>query len=189
MNDAHLALGVAEDDGLGDGESVVQVAQSVKLPLLPLHSHEELLDTLQSQLVTLHQDPDGVRHELGGHLQDLVRQGGGDEANLCCWGQVPVHIIDLLLEPLVQHLISLVQHQHLDASCSQCPPPDHVEHTARSTTDHVLTIVQLPDVLAQVGASDAGVTLDVHVVSQRQDNLLNLNCQLSSGGQTQNLKR
>lgn len=47
-----LPLGVAEDDGLCDGQGVVQVTQSVKLPLLSLHSHEELFDPLQSQLVT-----------------------------------------------------------------------------------------------------------------------------------------
>lgn len=48
----YLPLGVAEDDGLCDGQSVVQITQSVKLPLLSLHSHEELLYTLQSQLIT-----------------------------------------------------------------------------------------------------------------------------------------
>ena len=45
---AHLALGVAEDDGLRDGERVVQVAQRVKLPLLALHRHKELLDALRA---------------------------------------------------------------------------------------------------------------------------------------------
>merc|ERR1719500_1750425 len=63
-----LPLCVAEDHCLGDSESVIEVAQSVKLPLLPLNSHEELLDPLQCQLVTLHQDADWVRHELAGHL-------------------------------------------------------------------------------------------------------------------------
>ena len=72
----HLPLGVTEDDGLGDGQSVVQVTQRVKLPLLSLNSNKELLDALQCQLVTLDQDPDGVRHELGGHLEDLMGQGG-----------------------------------------------------------------------------------------------------------------
>ena len=43
----HLALGVAEDDRLRDGERVVEVAQRVKLPLLALHSHKELLDALR----------------------------------------------------------------------------------------------------------------------------------------------
>ena len=42
-----LLLGVHEDDGLGDGQGVVQVCEGVKFPLLPLDSHEELLDALQ----------------------------------------------------------------------------------------------------------------------------------------------
>lgn len=202
---AHLPLGVAEDDRLGDGQRVVEIAQRVELPLFPLHCHEKLLDALQSQLVTggqrqslspplprreldpdrapvlpfpqshrppqlwvrgdashrpdhsnplplngtlislshhrrtlaasftacnagskgsvhttsrllrtesrgfrvpergtahspLHQDADGVRHELVGHLQDLVRQRGADEHHLRGGRQVPVHVVDLLLE-------------------------------------------------------------------------------------------
>ncbi len=47
-----LSARVAEDDGLGDGERVVQVAQSVEFPLLALHCDEKLLDTVQGQLVT-----------------------------------------------------------------------------------------------------------------------------------------
>lgn len=52
-----LPLGVAEDHGLGDGQSVVQITKSIKLPLLPLYCHKELLYPLQSQLIT-----EGVRH-------------------------------------------------------------------------------------------------------------------------------
>lgn len=48
----HLPLGVAEDDGLSDGQRVIQIAQSVKLPLFSFHCHEKLLDAFQSQLVT-----------------------------------------------------------------------------------------------------------------------------------------
>lgn len=50
----------------------------------------------------LHQDADGVRHELVGHLQDFVRQRGTDEHHLRGRGQVPVHIVNLLLETWTQ---------------------------------------------------------------------------------------
>ena len=93
---------------MGNSESVVEVAQSVELPLLSLHSNEELLDALQGQLVTLDQDPDGVGHELAGHLEDLVGQSGGDEADLGGRREVSVDVVDLFLEPLVQHLVGLV---------------------------------------------------------------------------------
>lgn len=47
----HLPPGVAEDDGLCDGERLVEIAQCIELPLLALHGDEELLDTLEGELV------------------------------------------------------------------------------------------------------------------------------------------
>ena len=70
---------------------------------------------------------------------------------------------------------------------AQSSPTDHVKHSPGSSGDHVLPVVQLADVLAQVGASDAGVALDVHVVPQGQDNLLDLNCQFSGGREAEDL--
>lgn len=49
----YLSLGVTEDDSLGDGERVVEIAQGVELPFLPLHSHEKLLDSFKGQLITV----------------------------------------------------------------------------------------------------------------------------------------
>lgn len=62
----YLPLGVAEDDGLGDGQGVVEVTEGVELPLLSLHSNEELLDALQSQLITGDQkkEPEGLDLDL-----------------------------------------------------------------------------------------------------------------------------
>ena len=51
----------------------------------------------------------------------------------------------------------------------------------------MLSVIQLPDILTQVGPPNAGVTLHVHVVSQGQNYLLDLNCQLPGGGQAQHL--
>ena len=66
-------------------------------------------------LVTLDQNTDRVRHELAGHLEDLVGQSGGDQADLGGGREVSVDVVDLFLEPLVQHLVGLVQNQHLDS--------------------------------------------------------------------------
>ena len=35
----------------------------------------------------------------------------------------------------------------------------------------MLSVVELPNILADVSPADAGVTLDRHVIAQRQDNL------------------
>jgi len=66
-----------------------------------------LLDALKSQLVTLHQDADGVRHELGGHLKHLLRHSSGNEAHLRVGGQVAIDIVNLVLEALIQQLVRL----------------------------------------------------------------------------------
>lgn len=90
-----LSLCGAEDDGLGDGERVVEIAEGVELPLFALNGDEKLLDTFERQFITLHEDSDRVRHELVGHLEDLVGKGGRDEADLSCWRKVSVDIVDL----------------------------------------------------------------------------------------------
>ena len=48
---------------------------------------------------------------------------------------------------------------------------DHVVHAAGSADDDVLPRLQNPDVLLYVGAADAGVTKNAHVVTQSQHNL------------------
>lgn len=176
----HLPLGVAKDDGLGNGEGVVQVAQCVKLPLFTLYSDEKLLDTFKSQLVTLDQDPDGITHELRSHLEDLVGQGGGDEQDLGGGWEVTVDVVDLFLEAFVQHLVSLIKDEHFEAPGTQCPPSDHVKDTTRCTRDNMLAKIELADVFAQVGSTNASMALDIHVVTESQNDLLDLDGQLTS---------
>jgi len=40
-----LSPGITEDDGLGDGKSIVQVTQCIELPIFLLHGDKELFDT------------------------------------------------------------------------------------------------------------------------------------------------
>lgn len=65
--DTYLPLCVAEDDGLRDGQCVVQVAQCVQFPLFSLHGHKELLYALQGQLVTA-TTTHTVTHWVGAHF-------------------------------------------------------------------------------------------------------------------------
>ena len=64
----HLSLGVAEDDSLSDCECVVEITESVKLPLFLLHCHKELLDALQSQLITAEREREREREREGGRV-------------------------------------------------------------------------------------------------------------------------
>ena len=105
-----LPAGVAVDDGLCDGQSSVQIAQGLKFPLLLLDGDVELLDTLQGQLVSLHQDADGVSHELSGHFEHFQRHGGGEDGALDGLGHEFENVVDLFFKSSRQHLVSLVEH-------------------------------------------------------------------------------
>lgn len=133
MRGAYLSPCVAKDDGLSDRKSVVQVAKGVEFPVFLFYGDEELLDALKRQFVTLDENADGVSHELGCHLEHIVREGSAEKDNLGCGGEVPVNVVDLVLEALVEKLVSLVQDEHFDISCSKAPTANHVEHTARGS--------------------------------------------------------
>ena len=47
-----LALGVAKDDSLRDGQRIVQITQCVKFPFFTFNGHEKLFDAFQSQFIT-----------------------------------------------------------------------------------------------------------------------------------------
>mmetsp|Transcript_14814 Transcript_14814/g.33881 ORF Transcript_14814/g.33881 Transcript_14814/m.33881 type:complete len:372 (+) Transcript_14814:233-1348(+) len=184
----HLFLRVAKDDRLCDGERVVEVAERIELPLLALNSHKKLLDAFEGELVALDQDSHRVSHELARHLQNLVRQRSRNENHLSGRWQIAVNVIDLLLETLREHLIRLVDHQHLDRARAQVAPPDHVEHAAWRARHRMHSRIQPADVLANALATNARMALHAHVVSERQHHLLRLLGQLACGRERKRLR-
>lgn len=182
-----LAASVAEDDGLGDCERVVEIAESVEFPFLLLDGDKVLLETLESEFVTLDEDTDRVGHEFGRHVEDIVGEGSGDDHYLGAGRQVAIHIVNLLAEAAVEQLVGLIKNQHLDVAGPQIPAPNHIRHTSRRTRDNMLSIIQLPDVFTNVRASDASVALNVHVVSKGHNDGLNLGRQFASGRENQGL--
>mmetsp|Transcript_19509 Transcript_19509/g.42399 ORF Transcript_19509/g.42399 Transcript_19509/m.42399 type:complete len:369 (+) Transcript_19509:1318-2424(+) len=182
-----LAPGVAVDNGLRDGEGLVEIAQGFELPLLSVHGNVKLLDTLQGQLVLLDKNANGFAHEPIRNLQDVQGHGGGEQADLDLFGEELEDVVDLLLEATGKHLIGLVQKELLHGVQSEGAPGDHVVDTSGGSDHHVHTVLEGADVVADGGTSDTGVDLDVHVVTEGQDDLLNLARQLTSWGQDQGL--
>ena len=77
----NLPLSVAEDDGLCDGESVVEITESVKLPLLLLYCHKELL-----QLITAQREGRGRRSKgKRGERERKVGREGREGENSSIW--------------------------------------------------------------------------------------------------------
>src|SRR5699024_1282739 len=122
--------------------------------LLLLHRNEVLFDAFQGQLITLDEDADRVSHKFRGHVQDIVREGSGNDNNLSCGWKVAIDIIDLLAESTVQELVGFIQYKHLDVACAQVTAADHICNSAWCTGDNVLAVVQLPNVFANIRTTD-----------------------------------
>jgi hypothetical protein len=200
-----LSAGVAEDDGLCDGDGLVQVGKSVELPLLLLNSNVELLDTLQGKLILLDQNADGVTHELGGDLKNVLGHGGGEENDLGGLRKELEDVVDLLGETTLReelaqwtekmkiefsyrkHLIGLVENEHLHAVGLEETALDHVLDTAGGTDNDLRTVLEGLHVITDTGTTNAGVALNVHEVTNSDNNLLNLLSKLTGGSKDQGL--
>lgn len=183
----NLGSGVTEDDSLGDRDRVVQVTQTVELVSLLLDIDVELLDTLQGQLVLLNQDSDRVVHELRGNLQDVLWHGSRQKNNLGSLRQQSENVVDLLLETRGQHLIGLIQDEHLDLVGLEVSSVDHVKDSTRSTNNNLNTRSKGLNVVGHGGTTNRGVDGDIQVQTNLGDDVLNLQGQLSGWCQNQSL--
>jgi hypothetical protein len=180
-----LPAGVAEDDSLGNGDGLVQVGESVELPILLLNGNVELLNTFEGKLVLLNQDADGVAHELGGDLEDVLGHGSGQENDLGGLGQKLEDVVDLLGETARQHLVSLVEDEHLHVVGLQDATLDHVLDTAGSTDNDLGAVLEGLHVVTDAGATNAGVAGNVHEVTDGDNDLLDLLSKLTGGGENE----
>jgi len=182
-----LGSGVTEDNSLGDRDGIVQVAQTVELEGLLLDVDVVLLNTLQGQLILLNQDTDWVVHELGGDLQDILRHSGRQKDDLGGLWQQLEDVVDLLLETGRQHLIGLIQDEHLDLVGLEVSSVDHVENSTWGTNNNLDTRSEGLDIVRQRGTTNRGVDGDVQVQTDVGDDVLDLQSQLSGWSQDQSL--
>lgn len=183
----NLSSGVTEDNGLGDRDGLVKITQTVELVLLLLNVDEELLNTLKGQLILLNQDSDWVSHELAGDLQNILWHGGGQKDNLGATWQQGEDVVDLLLETGGKHLIGLIQNEHLDSVNLEETTLNHVENTTWGTDNDLSTLSEGVNVLLHGGTTNRGVDGDVHVGTDGENDLLDLEGQLSGWGENQSL--
>lgn len=97
-----LSSGVAEDDGLCDGDGLVQIGKGVQLPVFLLNSDVELFNTFEGKFGLLDQDTDWITHELGGDLEDVLGHGGRKENNLGGLRKELEDVVDLLGETTLE---------------------------------------------------------------------------------------
>ena len=183
----HLPPRVTENDSLSNRHRLVKIAERVQFPFFFLHRNVELLDTFERQLVPLHEDAHGVTHKLFGHLQDIRRHRGRQQHHLRVLWQELEQLVDLVLETTGQHLICLVETEHLDMVRPERSPVDHVVHASRRAHDDLNTLLQLSHVFAYVGTTNASVALNVHVVTQCDHDFLDLLREFASGCEDESL--
>ncbi len=86
-----------------------------------------------------------------------------------------------------KHLISLVEDEHLHVVGLQDTALDHVLDTSWSSNDNLWTILQSLHILTDVGAANTGMALNVHEVTNGDDDFLDLLSKLTSRGKDQSL--
>ena len=86
-----------------------------------------------------------------------------------------------------QHLVSLVEDEHLHGVGLEEAALDHVLDTAGSANNDVGTVLKSLHVVTDGGAANAGVARDVHEVTDGDDDLLDLLGQLAGGGEDKSL--
>jgi hypothetical protein len=108
-------------------------------------------------------------------------------SNLGLRRKVAVDVVDLVHESAVEELVGLIKNEHLDVPRPQVAALDHVENTSRGSRNELLTVLELADVLTDRRSTDAGVARDVHVVSEGEDDRLDLGSEFAGGGEDEGL--
>ena len=86
-----------------------------------------------------------------------------------------------------EHFIGLIKNEHLHGVGLQEAALDHVLDTAGSTDHDLRTLLEGLHVITDAGTTNAGVALDVHEITDGDNDLLDLLGQLAGGGEDQGL--
>jgi hypothetical protein len=89
--------------------------------------------------------------------------------------------------PYRKHLIGLIENEHLHAVGLEEAALDHVLNTAGSTDNNLRTVLEGLHVLTDTGTTDTSVALNLHEISNGNNDLLNLLSKLTGRGKDQSL--
>jgi hypothetical protein len=93
-----LSARVAENNGLRDGDSFIQIGEGIEFPIFLFDGNVELFDTFKSEFVLLDEDADGIAHELLGDFKDVRRHCGREEDGLGVVGEELEDVVNLVFE-------------------------------------------------------------------------------------------
>ena len=93
----------------------------------------------------------------------------------------------MVLETTGQHLVGFVKTENLDIVGPECPSVDHVKHTAWGTNNDMDTLLKFLHIFTDVCTTNASMALDVHVITESNDDLLNLLSKFTSWSKDESL--
>jgi hypothetical protein len=160
-------LAVAKDDGVGDVVLAAQkLAQRLALgEVFLLRGDHFLLDRQRGGGSFRHLDAYRVLQELLGEAGDLRRHGGREEQRLAGERDHLADPLDVRDEAHVEHAVSLVDHQDLDAGHQELAALDMVEQAAGRRDQHVGAAVDDFVLLAEGHAADQEGDTDLLVLA------------------------
>ncbi len=86
-----------------------------------------------------------------------------------------------------KHLIGLIEDEHLHGVGAEEATLDHVVDTAGGSDNDLGAVLEGLHVIANTGSTNAGVALNVHEVTNGDNDLLDLLGQLAGGGEDKSL--
>jgi hypothetical protein len=93
-----LSARIAENNGLRDGDSFIQIGEGVEFPIFLFDGNVELFDTFESEFVFLDEDADGIPHELLGYFKDVRGHCGREEDSLGVVREELEDVVNLIFE-------------------------------------------------------------------------------------------
>ena len=149
----HIALAVAEHDGVLDVLAADQLGQRLAL-LTAAAGHQALGDVGIGGGGAGHFDAGRGLHEIVGQVLDFRRHGGREQHRLPCERDQLADALDVRDEAHVQHAVGFVDHQRLHAREHQLAALDVVKQAARRGDQHIDAAVDLLVLVAEGDAAD-----------------------------------
>ena len=116
-----------------------------------------------------------------------MRHGGGQKHNLGGFWQQLEDVVDLFLETRGQHLIGLIQDEHLDLVGLEVSSLDHVRNSTWSTNNNLDTGSEGFNVVRHRSTTNGSMHSNVQVQTNVGDDVLDLQSQFSGWSQDQGL--
>ncbi|KAF1761699.1 hypothetical protein GCK72_009955 [Caenorhabditis remanei] len=120
-----------------------------------------------SEFVLLDKNTNWITHEAIGNVKNLRWHCSREKNDLNVLWHGAENVVNLILESTRQHLVSLVENEHLDSGGVKSVSVDHVSNTSWSSDDDMDSILKLALIIANASSSDTWKNVHIEQVRSR----------------------